>query len=194
MALRSPSNQVTGFASSPPSDTFPAFSKNLCYLPVSSHPSFKLTTPNHYLALAWNIVQEARNDGQAGLKNRKPQATGFYAQLKGLFLDKTNYSPYFLSRYSFFVNPQFRPYVTLATCRKRLWQKAHLQSNTRCAVCLSGKPVFFVGKACIFWCGEFPDNNVYICREASHEVYFGIWRRPSGGGVSGWEARFFRRG
>ena len=69
-----------------------------------------------------------------------------------------------------YVNPQSCPYVIVAICRKRLWQNAHTHGNTRYAICLSGKSVFFVGKVCIFLCGENPDKIVDFCREALTHV------------------------
>ncbi len=59
----------------------------------------------------------------------------------------------------------------MAIYRKRLWQNAHIYHNTRCAICLSGKAVFFVGKVCIFYCGENPYNNVFFCREGIDTVH-----------------------
>ena len=50
------------------------------------------------------------------------------------------------------------------------WRKAHIEANIRFAICLSGKYVFFVGKVCIFLCGENPYKNVVFCREALTRV------------------------
>ena len=45
---------------------------------------------------------------------------------------------------------------------------AQIYVNTRCAICLSGKAVFFVGKGCIFLCGENPYKFVDYCREGMY--------------------------
>jgi len=48
---------------------------------------------------------------------------------------------------------------------------AHIEDSIKCAVCLSGKPVYFiVGEICILLCGENPYNNVVFCREALAQV------------------------
>ena len=46
----------------------------------------------------------------------------------------------------------------------------YIYDNTRLAICLSGKSVFFVGKVCIILCGENPDKNVVFCREGLTHV------------------------
>lgn len=53
---------------------------------------------------------------------------------------------------------------------ERLGLNAHINDNTRCAICKSGKYVSFVGKVCIFLCGENPYKNVVFCREALTHV------------------------
>jgi hypothetical protein len=96
------------------------------------------------------------------------------------------------------VNPQSCPLCDCGYLQEAPGKRLTFYDNTKCAICLSGKYVFFVGKVCIFLCGEFPYKFVIFCREASHEVYFGISmgisRRPSGGGVRECGVRLFRRG
>jgi len=53
--------------------------------------------------------------------------------------------------------------------------------------------IFVWGKSVFFLWGN-PYKIVDFCKEGSHEVFLGIWRRPSGGGVRGCETRLFRRG
>ncbi len=55
--------------------------------------------------------------------------------------------------------------MIVAICRNRLWRNAHIYGNTRFVICLSGKAVFFVGKVCIFLCGENPDKILEFCGE-----------------------------
>jgi hypothetical protein len=60
--------------------------------------------------------------------------------------------------------------MIVATCRKRLWCKARIEGNTRFAICLSGKSVFWCRESLYFLCGENPDKNVDFCRDALTHV------------------------
>jgi len=57
---------------------------------------------------------------------------------------------------------------------RQCWRRAHAYGNTRCGICLSGKAVFFVGKVCIFLCGETPDKILVFCREGLKHVNAGV--------------------